>query len=134
VVKERRLHEARLEYEDRIAELRRAIDRMNDKLLLDQGEYLERVEAVRADYEKLVERQRILGDFVRQGLLPAGKAVMDPQPAEQKSAPKPARDSSRGTDFRHKYARSFRRVEDALAPVVDLRSMFQAYDDAIQGS
>ena len=135
VVKERRLYQARLEYEDRIAQLRRAIDRMNDKLLLDQGEYLDKVDAVRGDYDKLVERQRLLSEFFHQGWMPtepdrANKAAGDKQPpkAKQKPANAPG-DSFNEPNFREKYAAAFRTREEALAPLADMHRLFQAYDD-----
>lgn len=126
VVKERRLYQARLEYEDRIAELRRAIDRMNDKLLLDQNAYLDKVDQVRADYDKLVERQRLLDRFVHEGLkLPNDKAAA---PASGDPA-KPQKQGFNTESFRRKYDRPFHSEEAALAPLADLRRMFQSYDD-----
>jgi len=129
VVKERRLYQARLEYEDRIAELRRAIDRMNDKLLLDQNAYLDKVDQVRADYDKLVERQRLLDRFVHEGLkLPNDKAAA-PASADPGKPARPQRQGFNEESFRNKYARAFRSKEEALAPLADLRRMFQSYDD-----
>ncbi len=135
VVKERRLYQARLEYEDRIAELRRAIDRMNDKLLLDQGEYLDKVDAVRADYDKLVQRQRLLSEFFHQGWMPTqpgqtDKTTSDKKPSKASSpAVKAPGDSLNETTFRKKYATAFRTREEALAPLADMQRLYQAYDD-----
>ena len=135
VVKERRLYQARLEYEDRIAQLRRAIDRMNDKLLLDQGEYLDKVDAVRADYDKLVERQRLLSEFFHQGWMPtkpdpATKARGDKQPPKAKQGLlKAPGDSFNAPGFRDKYATAFRTREEALAPLADMHRLFETYDD-----
>ncbi len=124
VVKERRLYQARLEYEDRIAELRRAIDRMNDKLLLDQGAYLDRVDAVRADYDKLVARQRALRAFVREGLkTPGDKAGDSPKSG------KPQKDGLNEESLHSKYAAAFHTREEALAPLADMRRLFQTYED-----
>lgn len=127
IVKERRLYQARLEYEDRIAELRRAIDHMNDKLLLDQNAYLDKVDQVRTDYDKLVERQRLLDRFVHKTL----KRPDDKAPAESdpKRAAKSQRQGFNEESFRKKYARAFHSEEQALAPLADLRRMFQNYDD-----
>jgi len=129
VVKERRLYQARLEYEDRIAELRRAIDRMNDRLLLDQNAYLDKVDQVRADYDKLVERQRRLDRFVHEGLkLPNDKGATPASGTPNKSA-QPQRQGFNEESFGKKYARAFRSEVEALAPLADLRRMFQSYDD-----
>ncbi|MGI9356560.1 MAG: hypothetical protein ACR2PF_15545, partial [Rhizobiaceae bacterium] len=69
-LKERRLYQARLDYEDRIAAMRTSIDRLNSKLLLNQGAYLDKVDIVREDYEKLLERHGTLVEFFRQGWMP----------------------------------------------------------------
>jgi hypothetical protein len=46
-LKERNQYRARLEYEDRIGELRSTIDKLNRRLLLDQRAYLAKVDEVR---------------------------------------------------------------------------------------
>ncbi len=66
-LRERGMYDARLEYEDRIAGLRKEIDKLNDRLLIDQGEYLNKVDQVRVDYKKLIDRHRRLVDFFHQG-------------------------------------------------------------------
>ena len=129
VVKERRLYQARLEYEDRIAELRRAIDRMNDKLLLDQNTYLDKVDQVRADYDKLVERQRFLDQFVHQGLKAPGDKAAAPKSGDPQQPAKMQRDGLNEESFRARYADAFHSREQALAPLADLRRMFQSYED-----
>lgn len=139
VVRERSLYEARLEYEDRIAELRLAIDRMNDKLLLDQAEYLDKVDSVRTDHDKLVERQRMLDEFLRQGWLPAkpaqaGKEVPPGEKSKLHQVPaKAPKDSLNRPTFRQKYAAAFRTREDALAPLADLHRLFEAFEDEEAG-
>ena len=129
VVKERRLYQARLEYEDRIAELRRAIDRMNDKLLLDQNAYLDRVDQVRADYDKLVERQRLLDRFVHQGLKSSGDKSAPPVSGDSKQPARPQTDGFNEESFRNRYSDAFHSEEGALAPLADLRRLFQSYED-----
>lgn len=135
VVKERRLYEARLDYEDRIAELRRAIDRMNDKLLLDQAGYLDKVDEVRADFEKLAERHRMLNEFFRQGLIPAKPAQATdenegPGPLKTDDAPtKSSKESLDTTTMREKYAADFRTPEEATAPLRDARRLFAGLED-----
>ena len=66
-LRERGMYDARLEYEDRIAGMRAEIDKLNDRLMIDQGEYLGKIDDVRLDYEKLVDRHKKLVEFFRQG-------------------------------------------------------------------
>ena len=47
-LRERGMYDARLEYEDRIAGMRTEIDKLNDRLMIDQGEYLGKIDDVRA--------------------------------------------------------------------------------------
>ncbi len=74
-LKERNQYRARLEYEDRIGELRSTIDRLNRRLLLDQRAYLAKVDEVRAEHDKLVERHDRLAEFFQNGWLPAPTAT-----------------------------------------------------------
>jgi murein DD-endopeptidase MepM/ murein hydrolase activator NlpD len=135
VIKERRLYEARLEYEDRIAELRRSIDRINDRLLLDQASYLDKVDEVRADYEKLVERHRMLTEFFRQGWMPtkpsqAAKELDVPDVAKDAQAPsKSSKGSLNELTIRQKYAAEFRSATEVVAPIEDVRSRFGGLED-----
>lgn len=70
-LKERNQYRARLEYEDRIGELRSTIDRLNRRLLLDQRAYLAKVDELRAEHDKLVDRHDRLAEFFQNGWLPA---------------------------------------------------------------
>jgi hypothetical protein len=70
-LKERNQYRARLEYEDRIGELRSTIDRLNRRLLLDQRAYLAKVDEVRLEHDKLVERHERLAEFFQHGWLPS---------------------------------------------------------------
>ncbi len=63
--KDRRMYKTRLDYEDRIAQMRARIDKLNTKLLLSQDQYLEEVDKVREEYHQLVERQKALSSFLR---------------------------------------------------------------------
>lgn len=71
-LKERNQYRARLEYEDRIGQLRTTIDKLNRRLLLDQRAYLAKVDEVRLEHDKLVERHQRLSEFFRNGWLPGG--------------------------------------------------------------
>ncbi|MGE0213022.1 MAG: peptidoglycan DD-metalloendopeptidase family protein [Parvibaculaceae bacterium] len=133
-------YRAKLEYEDRLAAMRTAVDRLNDRLLLDQGSYLDKVDEVRADYEKLVERHRLLTDLLRKGV--AGETPA----ADDDEAPAPGKRSSLGEDslaptksskgslneltFRQKYAADFRSPDEAAQPLKELRGRFAEFEAA----
>jgi murein DD-endopeptidase MepM/ murein hydrolase activator NlpD len=70
-LKERNQYRARLEYEDRIGELRSTIDKLNRRLLLDQRAYLAKVDEVRMEHDKLVDRHEQLAEFFKRGWLPS---------------------------------------------------------------
>ena len=70
-LKERNQYRARLEYEDRIGELRSTIDRLNRRLLLDQRAYLAKVDELRGEHDQLVERHERLAEFFQNGWLPS---------------------------------------------------------------
>lgn len=72
-LKERSQYRARLQYEDRIGEMRSTIDKLNRRLLLDQRAYLAKVDEVRIEQDRLVERHEQLSEFFRQGWLPSPK-------------------------------------------------------------
>ncbi len=78
-LKERNMYQARLDYEDRIAAMRTSIDRLNSKLMIDQNGYLNRVDEVRIEYGKLVERHRQLTEFFRQGWMPTAPGSKAPR-------------------------------------------------------
>ncbi len=134
-----RSHRAKLDQEDRLAEMRDAVDRLSDKLLLDQTSYLDKVDEVRADYEKLVERHRILTDLLRRGQvsdapeadLPVEKSggrrdlLDDAAPA----ANRPSKGSLNELTFRQKYAQDFRTHLEAVQPLVDMRRRFAEFEE-----
>ncbi|MDP9138791.1 MAG: M23 family metallopeptidase [Pseudomonadota bacterium] len=142
-LRERGMYDARLEYEDRIAGMRKEIDKLNDRLMIDQGEYLGKIDDVRLDYEKLVDRHRKLVDFFRQTANRRGRSAErrifdDPLPAGPK-APGEANDSlGRNTipgkndlneeSFAVKYGSEFRTEADGERPLQDLGQMFARYE------
>ena len=65
---ERGMYDARLEYDDRLAAMRNQVDRLTDQLLINQGEYLGRVDKVKAEFDRLAERHKRLVEFFRQSL------------------------------------------------------------------
>ncbi|MGI9463691.1 MAG: M23 family metallopeptidase, partial [Aestuariivirgaceae bacterium] len=141
-LKERRLYQARLDYEDRISAMRASIDRLNNKLLLNQGAYLDKVDGVRADYEKLVERHGRLVEFFRQGWIPvraddasgrnAGDALRPPQtgtPSGATGGDSSGKGSLNEWSYRQIYARDFTTRSEAERPLTDLRSALGKFED-----
>ncbi len=125
-LKERRLYQARLDYEDRIATMRTAIDGMNNRLLLNQDEYLAKVDQLRADYEALVERHERLNEFFRQGWLPT-RNVEDTKSGDSKPATQdeagyvPSKGGLNRWTYEQLYAQPFATRAQANAPLDDLK-------------
>ncbi len=89
-LKERNEYRARLEYEDRITELRSNIDRLNRRLLLDQRAYLAKVDEVRSEHDKLIDRHERLAEFFQNGWLPKPAASSTPGAGQPGSNAAPA--------------------------------------------
>ena len=70
VLKEQRMYHVRLDYEDRVAGLRRAIDGLNLKHLLDQNAFLAKVDEVRGEQSALARQHDRIVQFFRQGWFP----------------------------------------------------------------
>jgi murein DD-endopeptidase MepM/ murein hydrolase activator NlpD len=144
-LRERGMYDARLEYEDRIASLRKEIDKLNDRLMIDQGEYLGKIDEVRGDYEKLVERHRKLVEFFRQstggksGPVLDQKIFEDPLPespgdgrAEESSDSLglntlPGKNNLNQQQFTARYSSEFGSRAESEMPLKDLRGMFAQY-------
>lgn len=136
-LKERRLYQARLDYEDRISAMRTSIDRLNNKLLLNQGAYLDKVDVVREDYDKLLERHGRLVEFFRQGWIPVrsddnGARGLD---EDSQRAPKSNGQDSSGKgslnkwSYRQIFAKDFVKKSEAELPLNDLRSRMAKFED-----
>jgi murein DD-endopeptidase MepM/ murein hydrolase activator NlpD len=135
-LKERRFYQARLDYEDRIAIMRSAIDGMNNRLLLNQDEYLAKVDVLRNDYEALVERHQRLGEFFRQGWLPAqapddgeaeGKPDSKTSPDEAQIAP--GKSSLNSWSYAELYSGTFASRRQADAPLEHMRKMMAGFEN-----
>jgi len=141
-LKEQRLYQARLDYEARIARLRRSIDQLNGKLMLDQDAWLARVDEVRKDYEKLLERQKLLQQFLtRSGLVATGKVeqqaekprdggtVITPAGGESGKGSMLSRDRLRASDARRSsrriFSSPFRTAAEAERPLSILGERFR---------
>jgi len=147
-VKERNLYQSKLKNEDRVAELRKKIDQLNTKLLLDQQGFLREVDKVHREYKKLEERHNLLSGFFRQGWMPVKPVLVTPNPqnttgrnnannptngksnrsfngnssGKQSYVPNRAGKSSfNELTYVQKYARRFINKKDVLKPINDLR-------------
>ena len=136
-LKERRLYQARLDYEDRISAMRTSIDRLNNKLLLNQGAYLDKVDVVREDYEQLLERHKRLVEFFQQGWMPVRTDDSGAQRLEQDTQ-SGARDNNQDSSgkgslnkwsYRQIFAKDFVRKSEAEQPLNDLRSRMAKFED-----
>jgi murein DD-endopeptidase MepM/ murein hydrolase activator NlpD len=88
-LKERRTQQSRIAYEDRLTSMRTAVDRLSGQLLLDQDQYLEKVDVLGSEFDKLAERHRRMEQFFRQGWVPTRKASVPqaPEPGRAEETP-----------------------------------------------
>ncbi|MGI9513497.1 MAG: peptidoglycan DD-metalloendopeptidase family protein [Anderseniella sp.] len=124
-LKERNQYRARLEYEDRIGEMRSTIDKLNRRLLLDQKTYLAKVDEVRIEHDRLVDRHIQLSEFFRQGWLPEPKGStrqlkgsLSPQEVAPDVQTAARTVSPRASD---RFTTEFTSPEEALRPLDELR-------------
>lgn len=146
-VREQGMYDARLEYEDRIADLRRQVDTLNDKLMIDQGQYLGKVDGVRAQFDKLLERHKSLVEFFHQMVnrrsgtdavvkqdqnAPIPEKPTDEEPADTQDNPDtgslPGKSEIDDQSFANKYAADFHTASDALRPLTDMQNAFAQYE------
>lgn len=149
-VKERNLYKTRLEHEERISTLQKTIDNLNEKLMLDQGGYLQEVDKLRGEYGKLIGQHQQLTEFFRQGWMPLKKQNNSSRAESLRKSPTgksgkqnlvPNR-SGKGSFFQkpnnqpttrrmslgrqmslgQKYAASFTSRRKAMAPLSDVRN------------
>ncbi len=138
IARERNFYQSRLDNDERLAELQRKIDRLNEKLMLDQQSYLAKVDGVRSDYQQLVERHKILTEFFRQGWMPmrdsgAGKLLLPGRVGGKAGKQNRAPGTSGKVDLnqltmQQKYRREFTSKKQALAPLVDMRAQMAGFD------
>lgn len=70
-LKERKSQYVRITYEDRLAAMRAALDGLNGRLLLDQDQYLRKVDELKSGLDTVIERQQRIETFFKQGWMPA---------------------------------------------------------------
>ena len=79
-------------YEARLASMQSAVDALNDRLMLDQGAYVGKVDELRQEFVRLVDRHRRLEVFFKQGWIPVNAMQKDTAGASMglpKPRPKP---------------------------------------------
>jgi murein DD-endopeptidase MepM/ murein hydrolase activator NlpD len=114
-LKQQKLFEARLDYEDQLAKLRAEIEKASDRLLINQQAYLKKVDKVKEEFDALADQQGMIETYFRQGWFP-----LKPSPASPQA--KPQQDSQLDL-FRKRYSAEFRSDGDVLRPLADLRAM-----------
>src|SRR5687768_13553319 len=137
-LRERGMYDARLEYEDRIAQMRNEVDRLNDRLMIDQNEYLGRADQIKLEFDRLVERHKRLVEFFRQDV--ARRSDGTPQTQTIRKLPLPAAEEEpadshgdqselqNGARFAKRYERAFTSKYDAAKPLEDLKSHLRNYE------
>ena len=139
--KERRALQMQIAYEDRLAALQTVVDRINDRLMLDQNAYMDKVGELRELHRELVDRHELLTEVLKRGwgpklpdqrrddvseLVPEverGSTMAialdgsDDDPTASASGPEPERDTRAGWE---KPVREFRTREEAARPIVNL--------------
>ncbi|MGB8312983.1 MAG: M23 family metallopeptidase [Aestuariivirga sp.] len=117
-LKQQKLFEARLDYENRLAELRASIERANDRLLLDQKSYLQKVDAVKTEFDSLAEQQRTMDGFFHEGWFPFKSVATPPSPkrSQQEGAAEPT--------FLQRYAADFRSPSEVVKPLDEMEDRF----------
>ncbi len=131
-LKERNQYRARLEYEDRIGDMRSTIDKLNRRLLLDQKTYLAKVDEVRLEHDRLVDRHQQLADFFRQGWLPGPNGTTKRQKGSLSPQSTPGVQTA-GTTISpravDKFISDFTSPEQAVAPLTELRTYMAQMED-----
>jgi murein DD-endopeptidase MepM/ murein hydrolase activator NlpD len=112
-LKQQKLFEARLDHEHELAAMRDAIEKANDRLLLNQQSYLRKLDEVKSRFDALSEQQDMVHDYFRKGWVPLRPASTDSQPA-------PEVEGNSVRFFQQRYAAEFRTEDEGLAPLSDM--------------
>ena len=122
-----RTEQVQMLYDGRIATMQTAVERLNEKLMLDQNAYLGKVDRLRGDFDKLTERQRRLEVFFKQGWMPS-KTLQD---ETDDPAPKPQGLNEKGDRPTERRAAlpsgEFTTKAEAEQPLKDLRKRFEGF-------
>jgi murein DD-endopeptidase MepM/ murein hydrolase activator NlpD len=117
-LKQQKLFEARLDYENRLSGLRASVERINDRLLLDQKSYLKKVDEVKAEFDDLAEQQKKMEDFFREGWFP-----LKPNAASE-PAQIPNKEGAAETLFTKRYAADFKSRSEVVNPLAEMDENF----------
>jgi hypothetical protein len=101
----------RLDYENRLPGLRASVERINDRLLLDQKSYLKKVDEVKAEFDDLGEQQKKMEDFFREGWF-----ALKPNAASE-PAQNPNKEGAAETLFAKCYAADFKSRAEVVNPL-----------------
>ncbi|MEM7428457.1 MAG: peptidoglycan DD-metalloendopeptidase family protein [Pseudomonadota bacterium] len=96
-LKERKSQYVRITYEDRLSAMRSAMDGLNGRLLIDQDQYLRKVDELKAELDAINERQARIESFFKQGWMPA-RVVNPPDPSIAPSEPPVEENSGEAQD------------------------------------
>ncbi len=119
-LKQQKLFEARLDYENCLSELRASVERVNDRLLLDQKSYLKKVDEVKAEFDNLAGQQKKMEYFFREGWFPL-KPVAAPAPPEKLQI-----EGKAESTFLRRYALEFRSPSEVVEPLAEMNDKFLA--------
>jgi murein DD-endopeptidase MepM/ murein hydrolase activator NlpD len=123
--------------------MREEIDKLNDRLMIDQSEYLRKIDDVRLDYERLVDRHRKLVEFFRQGASGGRERKLErkffdePLPANPREGEPsdsfglngmPDKNDLNEESFAVRYGSDFRTKAESERPLQDLGEMFRNYE------
>ena len=117
-LKQQRLFEARLDYENRLSELRASVEMVNDRLLLDQNSYLQKVDEIKAEFDDLAGQQKKIEGFFQEGWFPL-KSNAAPAPMQNLK-----KEGAGETSFAQRYAADFRTRSDAVKPLAEMSDKF----------
>ena len=114
-------------YDGRIATMQTAVERLNEKLMLDQGSYVGKVDKLRGDFEKLTDRQRRLEVFFKQGWLPS--KVLRNETSDPVPKPRSGNEKVDEPTVQHAAisASPFKTKSEAEQPLKDLRGLFEDF-------
>ncbi len=114
-LKQQKLFEARLNHEHQLAAMRDAIERANDRLLLNQQAYLKKVDEVKTRFNELADRQKRMHDFFSRGWIPV-------KPVGPDIDANPAIEGNLDEELSRRYAAEFHAEAEGLAPLADMNN------------
>ena len=117
-LKQQKLFEARLDYENRLSELRASVERVNDRLLLDQKSYLQKVDEVKAEFNSLAAQQKKMEDFFKEGWFPLKQNAAPATPAKLQV------EGALESTFSERYAADFQSRLEVVKPLDEMNGSF----------